>query len=183
MAAVNLVTQTACQALSGRGQGRAFGNLHNQRTTLHCAGAATHRIRDGALRPIESVDSGDWGLVPMPSYGGAQNLLTPAQAEDLARWVLSMSPKQPYKPWRLSCGRTTFDHVVVASPAAVAARRLLNMSQCKLALGREQQLADPQSRPPEADGAGERLRKEVAKLKMERDILKKAAAYFAKDSL
>ena len=29
----------------------------------------------------------------------------------------------------------------------------------------------------------ERLRKEVAKLKMERDILKKAAAYFARDSL
>jgi len=29
----------------------------------------------------------------------------------------------------------------------------------------------------------DRLRKEVAKLRMERDILKKAAAYFAKDSL
>ena len=29
----------------------------------------------------------------------------------------------------------------------------------------------------------DRLRKEVAKLKMERDILKKAAAYFAEDSL
>lgn len=29
----------------------------------------------------------------------------------------------------------------------------------------------------------DRLRKEVVKLKMERDILKKAAAYFAKDSL
>ncbi|KAF0162923.1 MAG: transposase [Rhodocyclaceae bacterium] len=29
----------------------------------------------------------------------------------------------------------------------------------------------------------ERLRREVAKLKAERDILKKAAAYFAKDSL
>ena len=29
----------------------------------------------------------------------------------------------------------------------------------------------------------DRLRKEVAKLKMERDILKKAAAYFARDSL
>ena len=28
----------------------------------------------------------------------------------------------------------------------------------------------------------ERLKKEVAKLKMERDILKKAAAYFAKES-
>lgn len=42
--------------------------------------------------------SGTWGLVPMPSYGGAQNLLTPAQAEDLARWVLSMSPKQRTPP-------------------------------------------------------------------------------------
>lgn len=29
----------------------------------------------------------------------------------------------------------------------------------------------------------ERLKREVAKLKMERDILNKAAAYFAKDSL
>ena len=29
----------------------------------------------------------------------------------------------------------------------------------------------------------EKLRKEVAKLKMERDILKKAAAYFAKESM
>jgi len=29
----------------------------------------------------------------------------------------------------------------------------------------------------------ERLRKEVAKLKMERDILKKAAAYFARESM
>lgn len=29
----------------------------------------------------------------------------------------------------------------------------------------------------------ERLRKEVARLKMERDILKKAAAYFAKESM
>lgn len=46
--------------------------------------------------------------------------------------------------------------------------------------------ADPQHAFP---GQGvmkaeiERLRKEVAKLKMERDILKKAAAYFARDSL
>ena len=29
----------------------------------------------------------------------------------------------------------------------------------------------------------ERLKKEVAKLRMERDILKKAAAYFAKESM
>jgi transposase len=34
-----------------------------------------------------------------------------------------------------------------------------------------------------ADAEIARLRKEVAKLKMERDILKKAAAYFAKESM
>jgi transposase len=38
-----------------------------------------------------------------------------------------------------------------------------------------------QMRPEQLEIA--RLRKEVAKLKTERDILKKAAAYFAKDSL
>ena len=52
-----------------------------------------------------------------------------------------------------------------------------------------EQAADPQQAFP---GKGQmkpeqleitRLRKEVAKLKAERDILKKAAAYFAKDSL
>ena len=37
-----------------------------------------------------------------------------------------------------------------------------------------------QMRPEQAEIAA--LRKEVAKLKMERDILKKAAAYFAKES-
>ena len=36
-------------------------------------------------------------------------------------------------------------------------------------------------KPKQADI--ERLKKEVAKLKMERDILKKAAAYFAKESI
>ena len=38
-----------------------------------------------------------------------------------------------------------------------------------------------QLKPEQAEIA--RLRKEVAKLKMERDILKKAAAYFAKESM
>jgi transposase len=38
-----------------------------------------------------------------------------------------------------------------------------------------------QLKPEQA--AIDRLRKEVAKLKMERDILKKAAAYFAKESM
>lgn len=38
-----------------------------------------------------------------------------------------------------------------------------------------------QMKPEQAEIA--RLKKEVAKLKMERDILKKAAAYFAKESM
>jgi transposase len=52
-----------------------------------------------------------------------------------------------------------------------------------------EQAADPQqafpgkgAMKPEAAEI-ERLKREVAKLKMERDILKEAAAYFAKDSL
>ena len=49
--------------------------------------------------------------------------------------------------------------------------------------------ADPQQAFPgngvmkPEQGEIERLRKEVAKLKMERDLLKKAAAYFAKESM
>jgi transposase len=38
-----------------------------------------------------------------------------------------------------------------------------------------------QQKPDQAELA--RLRQEVAKLRMERDILKKAAAYFAKESM
>ena len=40
---------------------------------------------------------------------------------------------------------------------------------------------DPQVKPEQAEIA--RLKREVTKLKAERDILKKAAAYFAKESL
>lgn len=50
-------------------------------------------------------------------------------------------------------------------------------------LGADPQQAFPghgQMKPEQAEIA--RLKKEVAKLKMERDILKKAAAYFAKES-
>lgn len=48
----------------------------------------------------------------------------------------------------------------------------------------ESQEAFPGSGKQKAqDAAIARLRKEVAKLKMERDILKKAAAYFAKESM
>jgi transposase len=52
------------------------------------------------------------------------------------------------------------------------------------AVGEDSQQAFPghgQMKPEQAEIA--RLKKEVAKLKMERDILKKAAAYFARESM
>lgn len=33
-------------------------------------------------------ESGTWGVIPMPAYGGSQKVLTPAQAQQLARWIL-----------------------------------------------------------------------------------------------
>jgi transposase len=51
-------------------------------------------------------------------------------------------------------------------------------------LARDEQDAFPgggNMKPEQAEIA--RLKKEVAKLKMERDLLKKAAAYFAKESM
>lgn len=69
------------------------------------------------------------------------------------------------------------------------AARDLELHQTVLRSWIRELAADPQQafpgkgvmRPEQAEV--ERLRREVAKLKMERDILKKAAAYFAKDSL
>ncbi len=55
--------------------------------------------RPGALRTLENAilngNSGTWGVIPMPAYGGAQQLLTASQAEQLARWVLSLAPAAP----------------------------------------------------------------------------------------
>ena len=69
------------------------------------------------------------------------------------------------------------------------AARDLELHQTVLRSWIRELAADPQQafpgkgvmKPEQAEV--ERLRREVAKLKMERDILKKAAAYFAKDSL
>lgn len=69
------------------------------------------------------------------------------------------------------------------------AARDLDIHQTVLRAWIRELAADPQQafpgkgvmKPEQAEI--ERLKKEVAKLKMERDILKKAAAYFAKDSL
>lgn len=69
------------------------------------------------------------------------------------------------------------------------AARDLDVHQTMLRSWIRELAADPQQafpgkgvmKPEQAEV--ERLRREVAKLKMERDILKKAAAYFAKNSL
>ena len=69
------------------------------------------------------------------------------------------------------------------------AARDLELHQTVLRSWMRELAADPQQafpgkgvmKPEQAEL--DRLRKEVAKLKMERDILKKAAAYFAKESM
>lgn len=67
--------------------------------------------------------------------------------------------------------------------------RDLDVHETRLRAWLHELTADPQQvlpgkgvmKPEQAEI--ERLRKEVAKLKMERDILKKAAAFFAKESM
>ena len=69
------------------------------------------------------------------------------------------------------------------------AARDLDVHENVLRKWMREQAADPQQafpgkgvmKPEQAEI--ERLKKEVAKLRMERDILKKAAAYFAKESM
>ena len=69
------------------------------------------------------------------------------------------------------------------------AARDLDVHETRLRAWMRELTADPQQallgkgvvKPEQAEI--ERLRKEVAKLKMERDILKKAAAFFAKESM
>ena len=69
------------------------------------------------------------------------------------------------------------------------AARGLGLGETVLRRWVREQTTDPQQafpgngvmKPEQAEI--ERLRKEVSKLKMERDILKKAAAYFAKESM
>jgi transposase len=73
--------------------------------------------------------------------------------------------------------------------AVAQAARDLDVHETRLRAWMRELKADPQQafagngviKPEQAEI--ERLRKEVAKLKMERDILKKAAAFFAKESM
>lgn len=79
--------------------------------------------------------------------------------------------------------------VIERGVAVAQAARDLDVHETRLRAWMRELTADPQQALP---GKGvmkpeqaeiERLRKEVAKLKMERDILKKAAAFFAKESM
>ncbi|GBG03652.1 transposase [Azospira sp. I13] len=79
--------------------------------------------------------------------------------------------------------------VVDRGVSIVQAARDLDIGESVLRRWVRELSADPQQAFPgqgvmKAEQAEiERLRREVAKLKMERDILKKAAAYFAKESM
>jgi transposase len=73
--------------------------------------------------------------------------------------------------------------------AVAQAARDLDVHETRLRAWMRELATDPQQAFPgrgvmKPDAAEiDRLRKEVAKLKLERDILKKAAAYFAKESM
>ncbi len=69
---------------------------HTKVAPSYAAIAARMQGRPDAVRTLQQAilngHSGTWGIIPMPSYGGAQGVLTEAQARDLARWVLSQAP-------------------------------------------------------------------------------------------
>ena len=79
--------------------------------------------------------------------------------------------------------------VIERGVAVAQAARDLDVHETRLRAWMRELTADPQQAFPGKGGMKpeqaeiERLRREVAKLKMERDILKKAAAFFAKESM
>ena len=92
--------------------------------------------------------------------------------------------RQFTREFKLEAVRLVKERGVTAAQAA----RDLGVHENVLRKWVRELVADPQQAFPgkgamKADQAEiERLKKEVAKLRMERDILKKAAAYFAKES-
>jgi transposase len=93
--------------------------------------------------------------------------------------------RQFSREFKLEAVRLVKERGVTASQAA----RDLDVHENVLRKWVREMAADPQQafpgkgvmKPEQAEI--ERLKKEVAKLRMERDILKKAAAYFAKESM
>ena len=93
--------------------------------------------------------------------------------------------RQFSREFKLEAVRLVKDRGVAVAQAA----RDLEVHENVLRKWMREQAADPQHafpgkglmKPEQAEI--ERLKKEVAKLRMERDILKKAAAYFAKESM
>lgn len=78
----------ACHAIDKRKVGPSYAEI-----------AQRYHGQPGALQTLQRAildgHSGTWGIIPMPAYGGSQQVLTEQQARDLARWVLSLAPAQP----------------------------------------------------------------------------------------
>ena len=62
----------------------------------YAAIAARDAHKPGALETLQDAilhgESGTWGIIPMPAYGGAEHVLSRAQARDLAQWILGLAP-------------------------------------------------------------------------------------------
>ena len=93
--------------------------------------------------------------------------------------------RQFSREFKLEAVRLVRERGVTVAQAA----RDLDVHENVLRKWLREQVADPQQAFPgkgvmkPEQGEIERLKREVAKLRMERDILKKAAAYFAKESM
>lgn len=94
---------------------KAMLTLAEQSGCLACHAVDKHKVgpsytaiaeryhgRPDALQILRNAilngNVGTWGVIPMPSYGGSQQVLTEQQASDLARWVLSLAPAAGHKP-------------------------------------------------------------------------------------
>jgi len=75
----------ACHALQHKKVGPSYAAI-----------AARSANKPDALETLQNAilhgESGTWGVIPMPAYGGAQQVLTRAQAHDLAQWILGLAP-------------------------------------------------------------------------------------------
>ncbi len=73
----------ACHAMHHKKVGPAYATI-----------AARYAGNAKALTILENAildgHVGTWGVIPMPAYGGSQQILTPDQARQLAQWIMGM---------------------------------------------------------------------------------------------
>lgn len=73
----------ACHAVHHKKVGPAYAAI-----AARYAGNA--KALDILQNAILNGHVGTWGVIPMPAYGGSQQVLTPAQARQLAQWIMGM---------------------------------------------------------------------------------------------